>query len=106
MCDTVSINNQAYKIGDILPVNIADCDDIDLGLVRKILVRGNLIFFVIQRYKSYRNEFQYFVAKKPKEDVYEIYDSKLLVDSKPLIVRGSLDRFVFTLHHYISCDYS
>ena len=105
VCSSILFKEQKYMLGDIVIVGIQDCDNIDAGVIKAILVKANKLHFVIQRYQSERMFYQYFICEKSTSDVYEFVDATKLIDFKPLILRGTSQRFVFTLHQHLSHDY-
>ena len=60
ICDEIFVNNQVYKNGDLVVLEITDCDNIVVGLIRTILVKDSNVHFVTQRYESTRHWLQYF----------------------------------------------
>ena len=105
ICSTINVSNQLYKNGDLVIVGIEDCDNMHVGLIKTILVKNDKVYFVIQRYAVIRNQLQYFESKKPTDNIHQFLESSQIVDHKPLIMRGTTDKFILTLHHYISYDY-
>ena len=106
VCNNIFVNNAHYKNGDIVIVKIEDCDSLVVGLVKTILVKENKVYFVCQCYNAVRNFMQFFECEKPQDDVFEFVETSKIVDFKPLIMRGTTKKFVFTLHHHISFDYA
>ena len=104
ICNSVVVNNQSYKNGDLIVVGITDSDNVHVGLIQTILTKENKIYFVIKRYGASRNLLQYFESGK-SEAICEFVESNKLVDFKPLIKRGTSDHFIFTFHHHISFEY-
>ena len=105
ICKTISIKSQSYTNGDLIIIDLEDCDNIDVGLIETILVRENRVYFVVKRYKAVRNRLQYFESQKQSERPCEFIEFNRIVDFKPLIKRGTSEKFVFVFHHYISFDY-
>ena len=105
LCKTVSVNNQSYKNGDIIIVGIEDSDNMSVGIIMSILVKESKVHFVIQRYKAKRNWLRFFECEKCDDDIFEFIDCNKLIDFKPLIMRGTSQNFVFTLHHHVSFDF-
>lgn len=105
VCNTIIVRNQKYCNGDLIVVGIEDSDNLSVGLVKSILVKRCKVFFVIQRYTAVRHWLRYFICKKPEFDVFEFADSSKICDYKPLIMRGTVKQFVFTMHHHVSFDY-
>ena len=105
ICSAINVNNQLYKNGDLVIVGIEDCDNMHVGLIKTILVKNDKVYFVIQRYAVIRNQLQYFESKKPTDNIHQFLESSKILDHKPLIMRGTAEKFIFTLHHYVSYDY-
>ena len=101
----VIVNDQTYKVGDIILLHIKDCDDIDIGIIRTILLKDNKIYFVAQKCNAKRHWLQYFECSNTGEAVYEFVESKMLADYKPLNKKGTSAKFMFTLHHFVSFQY-
>ena len=105
ICSNVVANNQAYKTGDLVVLEITDCDNLSVGLIQAILIKLNKVYFVIKRYSAIRKWLQYFESEKKGESVEEFVDCNRLVDYKPVIKRGTTEKFIFILHHHISFEY-
>ena len=101
-CQTLVFKEQLYQNGDIVVMATEDCDNLEIGLVKSILVKGIKVY---QRHKSQRVDLQYFMCQRPNTEVFEFIEVAQLVDFKPLIMRGTINKFVFTLHHHVSHDY-
>ena len=106
ICDSIILYNQLYKNGDLVVLGIEDCDNLTVGLIKTIMIKASKVYFVAQSYKATRNWLQYFECKKPKDDICQFVETDKILDFKPLIMRGTIDQFLFTLHHYISYDYA
>ena len=104
ICSEILVNNQVYKNGDIVVLEVTDCDNVNVGLIQTILVKNEKVFFVNKKYKASKNLLQYFEAK-PSEAPLVFTESGRLADFKPLIKRGTIEKFVFVLHHHVSFLY-
>ena len=105
ICDSIFVNYQNYKNRDLVVVSIKDSDNICVGIIMSILVKENKVYFVVKKYKAKRNWLQFFQNISSNSTVFEFIDCNRLVDYKPLIMRGTVDNFIFTLHHHVSFDY-
>jgi hypothetical protein len=105
ICSKITVNNQFYQNGDIIIVGIEDCDNLSVGLIKTILIKNNKVYFATQKYQATRNCLQYFECQKPTYDLCEFIESSKIVDFKPVIMRGTTQNFIFTLHHHVSYDY-
>ena len=105
ICNNIFVNNQEYKNDDLIIIDITDCDNVEVGLIKTILVKENNVYFVIKRFKAIRNWLQYFVSEKPVDNICEFVESSNMADFKPLIKRGTEDAFIFVFHHHPSFEY-
>ena len=104
MMSTVTVNSQTYKNGDIIVLEMLDADNVKVGLVQSILVKRNKVYFVCKIYSCIRNWLQFFETRSCSE-ICSFIDSKDICDFKPLIKRGTVEKFQFVLHHRISFSY-
>ena len=105
VCSSIIVRNQMYKTEDLVVLDIADCDNVSVGLIKTILIKDDKVYFVVKRYGATRNWLQYFESEKPDDNICEFVESKNIKDSKPLIKRGTSNNFVFTFHHHVSYEY-
>lgn len=104
ICNEIVVHNQLYKSGDIVILEVTDCDDISIGVIKTILVKNAKVHFVCTKYKAARHWLQYFECKN-SNTITTFTEASKLVDYKPLILRGTLECFVFMLHHHLSFQY-
>ena len=76
-----------------------------VGMIKTILVRGNKVCFVIKQYISVRDTLGYYESKNVDAE-FLVKGSSTLADNKPLIMRGTVTKFQFVLHHHISFDHN
>ena len=105
ICSKITVNNQFYQNGDVIIVGIEDCDNLNVGLIKTILIKNNKVYFATQKYQATRNWLQYFECQKPSYDMCEFIETCKIIDFKPVIMRGTTENFIFTLHHHVSYDY-
>ena len=105
ICKTIYVNNQEYRNGDLLVLEVNDIDNMTVGLIQTILVRGDKVHFVVQKFEASRNYLQYFESMDVNDPVSHFIESSTLADFKPLIKRGTTKKFVFILHHHVSFQY-
>ena len=104
ICNEIFVNNQTYKNDDLIVLEVTDCDNIAVGLIQTILVKNDKVYFVTKKYLATRSCFNYFESNiSETTPVFTLSSS--LADFKPLIKRGSTEKFVFVLHHHISFLY-
>ena len=110
MCDEdmlsseIIADGQTYKNGDLIVLQIDDCDTLKVGLIQSILIRNDKVYFVCKVFTCIRNWLQYFESQEC-EEFCSFVDSRKIADYKPLIKRGTIVKFVFVLHHRISFAY-
>ena len=85
-------------------LDIIDCDNMSVGVVQSILIRNEDVYLVTTRSKAVRNLLQYFESAVNDHTLHLISVHEI-VDYKPLLMRGSLEKFIFVLHHFISFEY-
>ena len=81
-------------------------DNLLVSVIQTILVKNNQVYFVVLRYEAKRNTLGYFVTTNERIQESFFLKASHLVDYKPLIMHGTLNKFKFALHHYISVKYS
>ena len=64
LSSTIYVNNQQYSNGDLIVLGVEDIDNITVGLVQTILIKGDKVYFVVQKYEASRTFLQYFESKE------------------------------------------
>ena len=100
----ITVNGQQYSNGDIVVITMSDCDEVKVGLIQTILIKGQSISFACRVYQCTRHWLQYFESQQCLED-FAIIEQSRLADYKPLIRRGTPVKFIFVLHHRVSVKY-
>jgi hypothetical protein len=95
LCDAVTVCNTEYKIGMLVVLHVTSQDGIIVGLIKKVIVRNNDVFFCLKTSKCLRNELRYFESLGNSQLTCKAYTD--LKSYKPLIPRGTEDSFVFFL---------
>ena len=104
ICSEIFVNNQVYKNGDLVVIEVTDHDNIDVGLIQTILVKKEKVYFVTKKFTAARNWLNYFESKK-SENIPVFIESCNLADFKPLFKKGTTEKFIFVLHHHVSFLY-
>ena len=99
----LAYNCQTYKIGDLVVLNTYSADEIEIGLVRGILVREDRALLIVNSCTSKRSWLRFFRASTISNRLV-LADIKSLSDFKPLINYGTAYKIYFCLHHHISHD--
>ena len=106
VCAEVDLKCQKYRSGDILVLEAFDRDHLKVGVIQTILVRDTEVYFVVIRYTAKRHKLGYFVTDSVVNQESYLHKASRLADYKPLIMHGTLTKFKFALHHYVSVSYS
>ena len=102
VCNEVIYNNQMYKKGDILVLQVTEGgENLLIGLLEVILVRKTKVYFLVKRYTALKRDLGYFETENSDEELAYVV-AKDLSDYKPLIMRGIATKFQFILHHNVS----
>ena len=104
ICGEVFVNNQTYRIGDLLVLHVTDYDNITAGVIQTILIQNDKVFFVFKAYECVRSWLQYFETQK-QHNTCVFKESNKLADYKPLTKLGTEKKFIFVLHHNICFVY-
>ena len=103
LVNKVAYNGQQYETGDLISLDVMDCDTLEAGLIKSILVKNDQIYFMCRPFVCSRTWLQYFEGTSGLE-LLRCVDIKNLPDFKPLLMRGTETKFNFFLHHRISCS--
>ena len=106
VCAEVDLKCQKYQSGDILVLDAFDRDSLKVGVIQTILVRGSEVYFVVIRYSAKRHKLGYFVTEDVDDQESCVCKASRIADYKPLIMHGTLTKFKFALHHYVSVSHS
>ena len=104
ICDKIMANQQDYKVEDVVVLLVKDRYNIEVGLIKTIMVKKKKIYFFCEKFEATRNSLEYFVTGV-KSDSLQCIDLDTLADFKPLIKRGTSQKFKFVLHHNVSFDH-
>ena len=100
----ITVRGQTYENGDLIVVKMEDSDTAKIGIVQSILIKRGKVYFVCKVYHCIRHWLQYFESVS-SEEFSTFVESKTIADFKPLIKRGTSQKFVFFMHHRVSFAY-
>ena len=106
LCSEIVVKSQEYKSGDVVVVEAFDRDNLMVGVIQTILVKEDKVYFVVLKYNARRNNLGYFVSESLVNQESCFLSASRLADFKPLIMHGTLSKFKFALHHYVSVNHS
>ena len=72
-----------------------------IGLIEVILVRKTKVYLVVTRFVASKRDLGFFETESSDDELAYV-EAKVLADFKPLIMRGTVSKFQFILHHNIS----
>jgi hypothetical protein len=104
LSSAVSFRSQMYKSGDIVVLKTYNPDELKVGLVLTILIRGDSVFFIVKPFVAIRSWLRFFKSSSD-DPVLSIFDARNLADYKPLINHGTSSQLFFCLHHHISSSF-
>lgn len=102
LCESISFSGQKYRINDVIVLEATSRISLKVGLVRGIIYKESSVHFICHIYNAVRSEkFQFFETQDFDNRLYFVLANNI-VDYRPLIYHGTVTRFTFPLHHYIS----
>ena len=101
VCSEINVCGQRYENGDLVVTRVDDCDSLSVGLIQAILVKRDNVYFLCKVYHCIRHWLRFFESHHCDEG-HHFINSKKILDYKPLIKRGTIQKFVFFLHHRVS----
>lgn len=105
VCEEIFVNGCSYKKGELVVNQVIDGGDaLKVGVIKMILLKGSEVYFVNTQYLAKKDVLGFYESSHIDTE-YMFTKSSSLADFKPLILRGTLAKFVFVLHHHISFDY-
>ena len=99
--DEVLYRYQMYRTNEVVILQLIDRNSLKIGLIQSILVKGNMVFFLIYKYIASRHKLGYYVTGEWDQTLYFVSVNTLL-DFKPLPMHGQCQKFKFALHHFLS----
>ena len=104
LCSEIIAYGQVYKNGELVVLQVEDCDKVKIGLIQSILIKNDKVYFVCRVYTCIRHWLQFFESKHC-EEFCSFVDCRKIADFKPLIKRGTVLKFNFVYHHRVSFSY-
>ena len=102
LCESISFLGQKYRTNDVIVLEANSRISLKVGLVRGIIYKENSVYFICHIYDAIRSEkFQFFETQNFDNRLYFILANNI-VGYRPLIYHGTVTKFTFPLHHYIS----
>ena len=109
LSDELKYRGQNYRTEDVVILEAIHRDHVKIGVIMGIIIKMEMVFFLVKRYDAFRDEFlRFFEANSTDEELgcgtFVLAES--LVDYKPLVKHGNYKRFRFAMHHHVSVGHS
>jgi hypothetical protein len=97
VAESAVVKNTEYRHNMLIVIAVHSQDKITAGWLKKVVVRGSKVFFLVTKKECYRTAFQYFESGSgiSREGLVNSEDLKCF---KPLLPRGTEESYVFFLH--------
>ena len=105
VCKEVSYKCQTYKTSSIIVLCSVTPDELDVGLIKNIIVKPDDVIFVVTKFKAMRSQLGCFKCVLVVNVQFLSVNAKNIIDYKPLSNHGTLSEPYFCLHHHISCAF-
>jgi hypothetical protein len=99
LTEKVKISGSVYRSDNIVVTEVRSRDVLEVGVIRKIVLRGPDVIFIVTVHDAARDRFRFF--KTVPCDRMAAVSYEKLADYKPLVKRNSSVCFHFVLHHHI-----
>ena len=97
VADSAVVKNTEYRQSMLLVIEVNSQDKITTGWLKKVVLRGKKVFFLVTKKECYRGNFQYFESEVGSS-TEALVNSEELKSFKPLLPRGTEQSYVFFLH--------
>ena len=104
VCMEIFWNDRCFKEGTVIIIDRKDKLEMTVGLVKCIVVRKNIVYFVVRRSKMALTPLKFFKSTVV-EDKFTYVAASRICDLYPLKKYGSDRSFYIILHHHISFKY-
>ena len=99
LSEQVVIRGTQYKVGFVVITKVFSDDVLEVGDILKIVVRNNVVMFLVLLSEATRNKLGFFDSVPSGTVTLASY--KTLGDYKPIIKRADNACFPFVLHHHV-----
>ena len=99
-------NGVKYEKGSLLVIEVKEGGEfLVTGILRMILVRSKDVFMIVSKGLTKKTRLGYYESVEVIDE-FAVVRASSLADYKPLILRGTREKFVVVLHHFISFSHS
>ena len=104
VCNEVSWRSRKYKIGMIVVIARSDQIEMEIGEIKSIIIRKKKVFLLLRKFRVQKSYLMFFKCVE-MYDSLSLFSIQDLIDTYPLVRRGSDNNFYVVLHHHISFSY-
>ena len=97
----IKIFGTKYEAGMVVILSKGDCGKMIVGVLKSISVHKGNVRFGCTVFEALLSKHCYYVTTKKIQN-YEIVSHDNLADHQPLLRIGTIDEFIFALHHFVS----
>ena len=106
ICNEIELRGHHYKVNDVVVLNAVDRSTLDVGWIQTVLVKeSGAVYFVVKQYRALRADLGFFTTSTPLDNELALKSFDELADYKPIVIHGTVNRFNFALHHYVSVSH-
>ena len=104
ICKSLHFKSRQFLVNDMVVLERNDRLSIELGSIKAFLIKGNIVYAVIQRHYMSLSALG-FLENVSSKDFLELINMETLLDNYPLHMKGTITKFIVVLHHHVSFDY-
>jgi hypothetical protein len=105
VCNSVTVRNTLYARNMLVVMEVVNQDRIVTGWIKKVIIRGKKVFFLVSSKMCKRSAFRYFQSEEAR-GILKLISLESLKSYKPLIPRGTGSFFTFFLHGKLLDDFA
>ena len=104
LSSSIEYRARQYKIGDVVVLGRHDKLVMDVGITKGFVVKRGDPYLIVRRSCMQLHKYRFFTSVFT-QDKLECVKFQDLHDTYPLLLRGSEEKFIVSLHHHISFSY-
>ena len=91
-----------YTTDDVVIINVHNADFLEVGLILQIVVKLDVVSFIINNYRAVRHPHLMFFETVNHDQQFRMINARELADYKALKKHGTVEQFRFVLHHHVT----
>ena len=103
VCKEVEYKSQMYRKGDLVIIKVLNdsSEDLEVGILQFIVVRDSEVYLVVRKYSTFKSYYGFYESDTDLGETAMV-NIECLADYRPLVMRGTVLKFQFVLHHHVS----